>query len=72
MNDKGAQRWVKLMVETLNDPSLDMTDDPRVRPALNTFLAHFLGKYAKEFGFDNCAAFGETNPPVKRRINFLR
>ena len=71
MNDKGAQRWVKLMAETLNDSSLDMTDDPRVRPALNTFLTHFLGKYAEEFGFDNCSAFGEINPPVKRRINFL-
>lgn len=71
LNDRGAQRWVKLMVETLNDPSIDMTDDPRVRRSLNTFLTYFLGKYAEQFKFNNCAAFGDNNPTIKRRINFL-
>ena len=71
MNDRGAQRWVKLMAETLNDPAIDLTSDARVRPAINTFLKHFVGKYAQEFAFSNCGDFGEINPPVKRRINFL-
>jgi truncated hemoglobin YjbI len=71
MNDKGAQRWVKLMAETLNDPAVDLTPDPRVRTAINTFLKHFVGKYADEFAFSDCGDFGEINPPVKRRINFL-
>jgi truncated hemoglobin YjbI len=71
MNDKGAQRWVKLMAETLNDPVIDLTMDSRVRTAINTFLKYFVGKYADEFAFSNCGDFGEINPPVKRRINFL-
>ena len=71
MNDKGAQRWVKLMAETLNDPALDLTMDPRVRIAINTFLKFFVGKYADEFAFSNCGDFGEINSPFKRRINFL-
>ncbi|MBX2884496.1 MAG: hypothetical protein KTR32_31370 [Granulosicoccus sp.] len=71
MNEKGATRWVKLMVETLDDPTLDLTDDPRVRPAINTFLTYFFAKYAEDFNFPNTAVFGETNPPVKRKINFL-
>lgn len=71
MNDKGAERWVKLMIETLNDPKNDLTDDPRVRPALNTFLSHFMEKYADEFSLQDTADFGKTNPAVKRRINFM-
>ena len=71
MNDRGAQRWVKLMQETLAEPDIDWTDDPRVRPAINTFLTYFLGKYAEEFAFTDCSAFGGLNAPVKRKINFL-
>lgn len=71
MNAKGAERWVKLMIDTLNDPANDLTEDPRVRPALNTFLSHFMGKYADEFHFENIADFGSTNPAVKRRINLM-
>lgn len=71
MNEKGAQRWVQLMVETLNDPTNDMTDDPRVRPALNTFLSHFMEKYAAEFQFANAADFGAKSGPLKRKINLL-
>lgn len=71
LNDSGAQRWLELMVATLNDPTLDLTDDARVRPALNTFLHFFMGKYASDFNFNNSADFGELNPPVKRRLNFL-
>ena len=48
MTDKGARRWTELMVATLEATSQHMTDDPRVRPALNTFLTYFMGKYAQE------------------------
>ncbi|MEY8120647.1 hypothetical protein AB9F26_20805 [Falsihalocynthiibacter sp. BN13B15] len=72
MNDKGAERWSKLMLESLDASAKHMTDDPRVRPSINTFLTHFMGKYAQEFAFENRSVFGETNPPVKRKINFLK
>lgn len=72
MNDKGAERWVKLMRETLDASSDLMTDDPRVCTSINTFLAHFMTKYAEDFGFEDRHLFGETNPPLKRRINFMK
>ena len=71
MNDSGAERWVKLMVETLNDPKIDLTDDPRVRPSINTFLSHFMSKYAADFDFADNHMLGELNSPVRRRINLL-
>lgn len=71
MNNKGAQRWVKLMVEALDASDNHMTDDPRVRLSLNTFLTHFFGKYANDFGFENRETFGDINPPLKRKINFM-
>jgi len=71
MNEKGAKRWVKLMVEALDDCAIHMTPDIRVRPSINTFLTHFFGKYATEFNFANRETFGSTNPPMKQKINFL-
>lgn len=71
MNDRGAQRWVDRMVQTLNEPDVDYTDDVRVRPAINTFLGHFMNKYAHDFNFSDSSNFGESNWPVRRRINFL-
>lgn len=71
MNENGAARWSQLMVDTLDASARYMADDPRIRPSINTFLSHFMGKYAKDFAFENHAYFGATNPPVKRRINFL-
>lgn len=71
MNDKGAERWVSLMKATLDDPSIDYTEDSRVRPALNTFLAFFMSKYAEDFDFEDRFSFGETNPRLIKRINFL-
>ena len=65
MNNKGAQHWSDLMLQTLNDSSIDMTDDPRVRPSINTFLTYFFEKYAAEYGFHSKAAFGVTNPPIR-------
>ena len=72
MNGKGAERWSQLMLETLDDSKHLMTNDPRIRPSINTFLNHFVGKYAQEFAFENRSVFGVTNPPIKRMINFLK
>ena len=72
MTDKGAKRWCELMRQTLDDPTLDLTDDPRVRISLNTFLSFFMDKYAEEFHFKETGYFGETNSPLKRRINLIK
>ena len=72
MNNKGAQRWAQLMLDTLDDSARHLTDDPRIRLSINTFLAHFMAKYSQEFAFENRCFFGDTNPPIKRKINFLR
>ena len=83
MNAKGATRWVILMKATLDEADLDLTADPRVRPALNTFLSFFIDKYADDFDFaidsdwvfgsdcQNQKYFGEINQPFIQRINFL-
>lgn len=71
MNDKGAQRWISLMNSTLNDPDVDYTDDERVRPAINTFLNYFMDKYAEQFDLEKGRFFGETNPGLIQRINFM-
>jgi len=59
------------MVQALDDSTAHMSDDQRVRPSINTFLAHFLGKYATEFNFTNRETFGDTNQPLKLKVNFL-
>ncbi len=71
MDQKGAKRWVELMVGTLEACDDLMTDDPRVRLSINTFLTHFFGKYASEFGFENRETFGATNPALRRKVNFM-
>jgi len=75
MNARGAIRWVSLMKATLDEPSLDLTSDPRVRPALNTFLSFFMDKYADDFdfadAFEERHVFGEINQALVQRINFL-
>jgi len=71
MNNKGAERWSNLMLETLDASSDLMTDDPRIRTSINTFLAHFMTRYADDFTFENRSFFGETNEPFKRKINFV-
>lgn len=72
MNDKGAQHWSQLMLDTLDDSGAHMGDDPRVRLSINTFLSHFMTKYSSDFDFENRSFFGETNPPFKRKINFMK
>ena len=64
MNEKGARRWVILMVDALKASKPLMGDDPRVRTSLNTFLAHFFAKYAQDFQFENRETFGPINPPI--------
>ena len=71
MNKKGAERWIKLMVQTLDDTAEYMTDDPLIRVSLNTFLAYFTAKYAADFGFQISIMFGQTNAPMKRKLNFM-
>jgi truncated hemoglobin YjbI len=71
MNEKGAERWMKLMVEALDESEEYMTNDPRVRISINTFLCHFMEKYAADFGFQTHTLFGPTNPAIKRKLNFL-
>ncbi len=71
MNDKGAERWSQLMIGTLDASTQHTNSDSRIRPSINTFLTHFMGKYSQEFAFENRAVFGPTNPPFKRKINFL-
>lgn len=72
MNDKGAERWVTLMRNTLDGSADLMTDDLRIRTSINTFLAYFMTKYAEQFAFEDRHIFGETNPQLKRRINFMK
>ena len=69
MNKKGAERWIRLMVQTLDDTADYMTDDPRVRISLNTFLAYFMKKYTADFGFQTNTMFGRTNSKIMQKIN---
>lgn len=71
MNDKGAARWSQLMLDTLDASMRHMTDDPRIRISINTFLSHFMTKYSQEFTFENRSFFGDTNPPFKQKVNFM-
>lgn len=72
MNDRGAERWVGLMRDTLEVSADLLGDDPRVRRSVNTFLSFFMTKYAKDFGFEDKYMFGDTNPVFKRKINFMK
>jgi truncated hemoglobin YjbI len=67
MNKKGAERWIRLMVQTLDDTADYMTDDPRVRISLNTFLAYFMKKYTADFGFQTNTMFGRTNSKIMQK-----
>jgi len=71
MNDQGAERWSKLMLETLDESANLFAVDPRIRTSINTFLSFFVEKYAEDFAFENRSVFGETNGPLKRKIDFM-
>jgi len=72
MNTKGAERWVNLMKAPLDDPRLDLTCDPRVRPSHNTILGFFMEKYSEDFNLGDQFIFGETNKAYRRRINLMK
>lgn len=72
MNEKGAARWSQLMRDTLDASDDLMMHDPRVRRSINTFLSHFMIKYAQEFAFENRSFFGETNGALRQKINFMK
>ena len=71
MNARGAERWAKLMVQALDESEKEIRADPRVRISINTFLTHFMKKYAVDFGFKTVEIFGATNAPIKNKLNFL-
>ena len=52
MNEKGAKLWMKYMRDTLDSNKVDLTKDPRVRPAINQFLQLMMNKYAHDFKFN--------------------
>ncbi|MEP4038042.1 hypothetical protein [Pseudophaeobacter sp.] len=64
MTDAGARHWAQIMRQSLDESASLMSHDTRIRPAMNTFLAHFFAKYASEFTFTNDSDFGESNPLV--------
>ena len=72
MTDKGAALWTALMRDTLDANMNIMTDDPRVRISINTFLDHFMGNYMRDFSFEVPNIFGPTNPAYAQRVNFMR
>ncbi len=72
MNDRGADLWSNLMLKTLDSSSHLAANDPRIRTSINTFLSFFMSKYADDFAFENRSFFGETNPPFKRKLNFMK
>ena len=51
MNNDGAKQWMYHMRKTLNSDKVDLTDDPRVRPAINEFLKIMMDKYGYDFDF---------------------
>ena len=51
MNHDGAKQWMYHMRKTLNSNQIDLTDDKRVRPAINEFLKIMMDKYGYEFDF---------------------
>lgn len=67
MNDKGAELWSKLMLETLGASMHLMADDPRIRTSINTFLSFFMGKYADELHLRTVAFLGQRTRRTSAR-----
>jgi len=66
MTLQGATKWTRYMREALNHETRNLDKiDPRARPAMNSFLAYFMDKYAATFEFDSSELyFGELIKPV--------
>ena len=52
MNENGAKRWMYHMCKVLNDKNIDLTDDPRVKSTIFSFLHILVVKYANDFNFE--------------------
>lgn len=52
MTAQGAELWMEYMRDTLDSDKVDLTDDVRVRPAINEFLRLMMGKYGHDFKFE--------------------
>ena len=51
MTEEGANIWIKLMLETLNELNINKMEDKRIIICLEEFLNFFMIKYSKEFNF---------------------
>lgn len=52
MTERGANRWMKHMVNSLYEVNLCQLNDKRIIPCISDFLYYFMNKYAKEFDFN--------------------
>lgn len=52
MTQRGADLWMKHMVNSLYEVNLCRSDDKRIIPCISDFLYYFMNKYAKEFDFN--------------------
>lgn len=62
MNIKRTGQWVKLMTATLDDLNCNYTDNPRVRPAINTLLAYFPGSMLMNSNLTIVSVLETTTP----------
>ena len=51
MNYRGAQRWLLHMRKSLDNATLDLTDDLRVKRCIIVFINFFMKKYGDEYNF---------------------
>ena len=52
MTEKGANRWMKHMINSLYEVNLCQLQDKRVIPCISDFLYYFMEKYSREFDFN--------------------
>ena len=52
MTQKGANRWMKHMINSLYEVNLCQLNDKRIIPCISDFLYYFMEKYSKEFDFN--------------------
>ena len=52
MTQKGANKWMKHMINSLYEVNLCQLNDKRIIPCISDFLYYFMEKYSKEFDFN--------------------
>ena len=52
MTEKGSNRWMKHMINSLYEVNLCQLNDKRVIPCISDFLYYFMQKYSHEFDFN--------------------